>query len=185
MQQPQGNALTKIQTYSLVFLLMILSSCSNPHKGKCFSGISLSYLLPALNRLVINDSLKIDLAKNITPTNANRFSKPIYIRGYEIGASDAKFNGEAVVIEMDIPSAMLKAHPDTLKKEVRQNYANSERFFPRSIADDFVNGISTEHISYPQLNYAVKVYENEFAAKPYTTQTFRAWKDKAGQLVVE
>ncbi len=178
----------KTSFYNLVtqsLLLITLASCNSSPKSSLPPASSLSDIHRDSICRAVKDRPTVDPKENINPTNANRFIKPIYIRESEIATSNAKFNGEAVVIEMEIPASVLKAHPDTLKKEVRQNYANSERFFPRSIADDFQKGISTEQISYPHLNYTVRVYENEFAAKPYTTQTFRAWKHALGHIVVE
>lgn len=85
------------------------------------------------------------------------------------GVNDSKMNGEPILIQEDLKESVVKEHPDTIRHLLKSYYLNAERLFPRSIADNFEAGISTERISYPKLNFVIEIFENEYAKKPYKT----------------
>ncbi|MEZ4756667.1 MAG: hypothetical protein R2817_07565 [Flavobacteriales bacterium] len=54
---------------------------------------------------------------------------------------------------------------------------------PRSIADDFERGISTEHVHMPDtLDVEVKHYRDCNAREPHAVMLYRVWTNTAGQV---
>lgn len=100
------------------------------------------------------------------------------------GFSDANLNGETILVQMELSESLLAAHPDTIKNYLKGVYMGQERNFPRSIADNFEQGISTEYISYTKLNYRVELFENEYSRKPYKIIGYSVRKEKEN-IVVE
>ncbi|MEI6349258.1 MAG: hypothetical protein WCP69_15035 [Bacteroidota bacterium] len=103
----------------------------------------------------------------------------------EEGPNDDNFNGQPMTQQLDLASNVLKIFPDTLIHLAKARYSNYDRFFPRSIADNFVDGISTEHISYPNLVFRFQLFENKFAKKPYLEKLITIKKNIDGTLRAE
>lgn len=119
------------------------------------------------------DSLKETPQKEVSKLPIKRESQ---IRESE-GISDAKLNGETILLQEELSEKILASNPDTIKNYLKGIYLGQERNFPRSIADNFEQGISTEHISYPKLNYRVELFEDEYSKKPYKILGYSARKE--------
>ncbi len=157
----------------LFFLLALLFSCSDPDSKKevnhndskplSNSGDSLANLEPLKHKPVRIDSADKMPLKS---TGSKGVSKTTNVRYFE-GVNDDKLNGQPILIQMDLPESRYKKNTDTIQECLNGYYKMAERFFPRSIADDFEKGVSTEQIHYPTLHFKVELFENEFANKPY------------------
>ncbi len=98
---------------------------------------------------------------------------------------DDHFNGKELVCQFDIPKKVIEEYPDTVRAIAIEMYKMSEQSFPVSIADDFERGISTEHIMYLPFRYAIELFENEFASKPYATRRYTVKRENDGQYSVQ
>ena len=119
----------------------------------------------------------------------NRFTKHKkkkypYNRMGELPGND-HFNGLPLIQELDLASIVLKNFPDTLKYLAKSSYSSFERFFPKSIQDNFEEGISTERTYYPRLIFKFQIFENEYSAKPYLEKLITIKKEKDGKLTAE
>lgn len=100
--------------------------------------------------------------------------------------SDANFNGKPMTQQEEITKEILEKHPDTLSKLAIMRYKSYEHFFPKSIADNFENGISTEHIYYPEkLIFRFELFENEFSWTPYVIKEVIVRRNTNGELYTE
>jgi hypothetical protein len=70
-------------------------------------------------------------------------------------------------IRIDISSEAYQLNPDSVLYLVKQRYYMMEGSFSRAIACNFENGTSHEYIVYPEITFAVKLYESSKAVKPY------------------
>ncbi len=100
------------------------------------------------------------------------------------GVYDAKLNGEQILIQEDLSENILASNPDTIKNYLKGFYQGHERFFPRSIADNFEQGVSKERISYPRLNFRVELFEDEYSKKPYKILSYSVRKENE-KIIVE
>ncbi|MEI8201851.1 MAG: hypothetical protein WCH34_02495 [Bacteroidota bacterium] len=172
-----------------ILLLIICFSCHQSPETKplAIEGKKDSILI-SQKTPVNSDTLKggksIMLEKHSGKKNKSAKSK---IRYERMGSypTDDNFNGQPLLEQCDIPSNILKSVPDTLLKLAKAYYLNFERLFPRSIADNFETGVSTEHITYPKLIFQFELFENEFAEKAYYVKSISIIKDINGKLVVE
>ncbi len=103
----------------------------------------------------------------------------------EEGPSDSHFNGEPMIHQVDLASKVLQLYPDTLIHLAKQSYLNYEHYFPRSIQDNFEQGISTEQIYYPKLKFMFQLFENEYAARPYLEKQIIIIKERDGAIKAE
>lgn len=71
------------------------------------------------------------------------------------------------MLQEEMPQRLLNAHPDTVQAILKAHYCAQESRFPRSIADNFEQGISRETLAYPRLFYTLELYEDSYARKPY------------------
>lgn len=86
----------------------------------------------------------------------------------------------------DIPKEILENKPDTLSKLALARYKTYDHFFPKSIADNFEEGISTEHIHYPKkLIFRFMVFDNEFSETPYLVKEVIVRRTPNGELYTE
>jgi hypothetical protein len=191
MQQgkPEGGRLTKMYSYLLTGLLLLLTACGSHPKDEIQLTppvtFSASKINPGSVKHLLKDSTFKGLVEKATQADPKKNKKQIQTRLSEIAASDHKFNGEPVLIQLTIAPELLQKHPDTLKQEVRSAYKSSERFFPRSIADNFEAGISTEQISYPRVSFSLELFTDDYSEKPYQTMHYKAWRDNSGIIQVE
>ncbi len=140
------------------------------------SALPLSVPVDTVKEVVV----KVD-ATAVKP-KANSVNKQIQQRAGEM-VSDAKLNGEPILMQEELLPATLSANPDMVKEFVKSHYQNNERNFPRSIADNFEKGTSTERIHYPRLNYLVEVYKDRYATKPYKTFGYSVRKENDSIIV--
>ena len=145
---------------------------------------------PSLKDTVIIDTAKLQIENSDTlkttstkVVSTQTTQQTLSQREYE-GLSDAKFNGEPMLIQLELSEKVLAAHPDTIKNHLRREYLNQERNFPRSIADNFEKGISTERIYYPKLNYRVELFKNEYEKKPFQVLVYSVRKENE-KIIVE
>jgi hypothetical protein len=80
-----------------------------------------------------------------------------------VGVSDAKLNGEQILLQEELAENILLSNPDTIKNYLKSVNMRMEQNFPRSIEDNFTQGVSKEHIYYPQLNYGVELFSNPYS----------------------
>lgn len=99
---------------------------------------------------------------------------------------DAHFNGKPMTQQENISNEILEEHPDTLSKLAIARYKTYDHFFPKSIADNFEDGISTEHIHYPEkLFFRFELFENESSRKPYIIRDIIVRHNPNGELYTE
>lgn len=98
--------------------------------------------------------------------------------------SNSKLNGEQILLQEVLPENILLKNPDTIKYFLKNQYLGQERNFPRSIADNFEKGVSTERISYPKLYYRVELFEDEYSKKPYKVLSYSVRKERE-KIIVE
>jgi hypothetical protein len=173
----------------LILLIAFISACENrPLKVEIantpFSSSISKTPSDSTKRQARKDTIAFHQTEKVN-ISKSRAKRERVIRMSEIAASDDKFNGQPVLLQFEMSSDALLAHPDTLKQEIRNTYMASERFFPRYIADNFEKGISTENIAYPKLNFSIELFRDSYAEKPYKVVNFRAWKDNSGSIAVE
>ncbi len=140
---------------------------------------------------ILNDTgLKLQTVKPISLKEAPskkvaiaQIKKQEQIRQSE-GLSDAKLNGEPILLQEELAENILVNNPDTIKQYLKQIYLGQSRNFPRSIADDFEHGVSREYISYPILNFRVELFEDAYAMKPYRILGYAVRKEN-DLLIVE
>lgn len=136
------------------------------------------------NHYAIIDSTKnlLDLSEVIPvakQTNFQKKERAEYCR-YEDGPGDSNFNGKPLTIQMEIHEDDYKLIPDTLLFIVKQKYQSWESYFPVSIADNFDEGISTEHIHYPELIVNFQLFEDGYAQSPYLIVPVKVYRDRSG-----
>ena len=167
-----------------VFLFACTNTADNPEKEKTVvkNSVIVEKIVVQVDSVVKKDSV-VRFSKKTSAISGYR--KKSFERINELGATNEKFNGEYVSIQENIPSEILTKYPDTIISIVKSNYLMSQNYFPRSIADDFINGISTERISYPKLNYKVELFNDKYSDKPYSTIIISVYKAKDGTLVAE
>lgn len=181
----------QLKALILYFLIpLLIASCNNTD----LKDVSTGYEKAELNS-VIKDTTAIDTGKlQIIISDSSKekphkeVSKPQIKRQPQMreseGVSDSKFNGEPILLQEELSAKILASNPDTIKNYLKNLYLGQERNFPRSIADNFEKGISTEHISYPRLNYRVELFEDEYSKKPYKILGYSVRKEK-DKLIVE
>lgn len=100
--------------------------------------------------------------------------------------SDANFNGEPMTQQEQIPKDILEKYPDTLSKLAITRYKTYDYFFPKSIADNFEEGISTTNIHYPEaLIFRFELFENKNANKPYQIKEVIVRRNPNGEVYTE
>ncbi len=163
-----------MKTLPLFFCLTFLFSCSNENRiipqQKKSEATELDTALKSITKPISDTTIAAKTPISTTSLPKKQKIKPRLSYGRESdGCSNDNLNGKAILVQLDLNSSVLLSYPDTIIQYLKSYYNNLEHFFPRSIADDFEHGISTERISYPKLNFIVELYENEYAAKPYKT----------------
>lgn len=84
-------------------------------------------------------------------------------------------------ITVFIPKKQLAARTSEIRELLPGLFLQAERTSPRSIADDFEHGISTEHSSMPdKLPVDVLVFERCRSTKPHTVLHLRVWREADG-----
>ncbi len=117
--------------------------------------------------------------------NKNKEKSPPLLR-YSDFPDDENFNGKPMTQQEDIPKNILEKYPDTLSKIAIARYKAFDIFFPKSIADNFEKGISTEHIYYPQkLIFRFELFENEVSLEPYIVKEIIVRRNPNGELYTE
>ncbi len=160
-------------------------ACSNSNTEQPSASSNTVVQSPALPIAVSTDTIKPAVVKVDTPEVKQKpksVNKQVQKRMGEM-VSDAKLNGEPILMQEEILPETLSANPDMVKELVKSHYLNQERNFPRSIADNFEKGTSTERIHYPRLNYLVEVYKDRYATKPYKTFGYSVRKENDSIIV--
>lgn len=86
-------------------------------------------------------------------------------------------------ITVYIPKDQLAQRTAEIRDQLPGLFGFAERMAPRSIADDFERGVSTEHSSMPdQLPVEVLVYERCRSTKPHTVLHLRVWREADGSF---
>ena len=174
----------KIQVLFFFFSFFVVACSNNPQEQTSSPSDSLKST-PAIQSLVTLDTVSPVIVKADTSAvkpKAKSENKQVQIRMGEM-VSDAKLNGEPILMQEEILPETLSANPDMVKELVKSHYLNQERNFPRSIADNFEKGTSTERIHYPRLNYLVEVYKDRYATKPYKTFGYSVRKENDSIIV--
>lgn len=80
------------------------------------------------------------------------------------------------------PERML-ARKAELPSMLKSAWLMAEQAAPRSIADDFEHGTSTEHVHMPDtLDVEMKHYADCSARNPHTVLHYRVWPGEAGAV---
>ena len=99
--------------------------------------------------------------------------------------SDNNFNGAPLVQQLEIPKHEIDQSPDTFYAIAIARYESYRNFFPVSIADNFEEGISTEHIHFMPLIFNFQIFDSEYELKPYLVKQVTVHKEPNGQIVAE
>lgn len=136
------------------------------------------------------DTLKPNFQITTAQTNKKNHRKNAETRESPIREiefpSDNNFNGKPMTQQEDIPKEMLKEYPDTLSKLAIARYKTYAHFFPKSIADNFEEGISTEHTHYPEkLIFRFELFETKYSWMPYIVKVVVVRRNPNGELYTE
>jgi hypothetical protein len=86
-------------------------------------------------------------------------------------------------ITLFIPKKQLAARTSEIRELLPGVFLQAEHNSPRSIADDFERGISTERSSMPdKLPVEVLVFERCRSAEPHTVLHLRVWREADGSF---
>lgn len=172
------------------FIPMLIASCNNTDKKEVLIQEETTELYSVEKytttidtgkyQIIIPDSSKESFDKEVSKPQVNR----VPLKRESEGVSDAKLNGEPILLQEELSKKILVSNPDTIKNYLKKLYMGQEQNFPRSIADNFEQGKSTEYISYPRLNYRVELFEDEYSKKPYSILGYSVRKTN-GEIVVE
>ncbi|MCF8464290.1 MAG: hypothetical protein K9G41_05595 [Flavobacteriales bacterium] len=172
-------------------LLLELASCSNPiptHEPTVVDSLIIQNDMP--EGVATPKDTTVSPITESPPTTVKTVSKKPKVESlatrYLEFPGDAHWNGKSVVQQIDLEQRLLEAFPDTLKNLALHRYSEYKEFYPVSIADDFENHISTEHIHYPsKLIFRFQMFENEYHAKPYSFQDIVVKRTPEGEFYVE
>lgn len=119
------------------------------------------------------------------PQNIRQDNGPSPTRYIEF-PNDAHFNGSPMTQQEEMPKEILENHPDTLRKLAIARYKAYDQYYPKSIADNFEEGISTEHIHYPKkLIFRFELFDNESSWTPYIVKEVMVIRNPNGELFIE
>lgn len=168
-------------------MILVFESCEtaflNPSNGAARGIININ------SDSLRNDSAIIESADSLLVlSEVNHIDKQtsfqekerIELVRYEEGPGDNNFNGKPLTVQMEIHSDDYKLIPDTLLFIVKQKYQSWESYFPVSIADNFDEGISTEHIHYPELTVNFQLFEDGLSERPYLIVPVKVYRDRSG-----
>jgi hypothetical protein len=167
-----------------LFICFVFVACNQSERipETTYEPIKSDSLIPkdtTINSAIAKDSSIIIKKKKKT------LSVKVELLRFEEGVNDDKFNGEPIIVQLELSKQILAKYPDTIKRFLKASYLQSVRRFPRSISCNFEKGTSNEQISYPKLNYTVNIFKDCYATKPYQTKNFSVRKDINGIIVVE
>ena len=179
-----------------LLLFLFLFSCNTENGKKCDEFLepnqsdNKTKVADTLNELIQNKEIVI---KNDTVAIASKMQlKSFQIKEEVVDLvrmfsfpGDNNFNGKPLVEQIEISKMVLTESPDTLISMVKDMYNSFERYFPKSIADDFEHGISTEYTDYPKLIFSLEIFENSKSQKPYIIKQYVAIKKRGEQVIVE
>jgi hypothetical protein len=111
-----------------------------------------------------SDSIKTDPIKADRYRDEKKLSMPTFQRTQEIGVTDEKFNGEAVLIQLDLSQKTYEANPEFINDHVKGNYNHSKNYFPQD---------SRGKVASITLNYRIELFEDGYALDPYKVITMR------------
>lgn len=181
----------KWRTLSLSFgFSLLLVSCSNTNTKLENESVPVSEINepPKTKLNVDTNKLQIENTDSSKEAPQQKVARPPIKREFQMrtseGVTDNKLNGEPILIQMELTPKVLANNPDTMRNYVKALYLGQQQNFPRSIADNFEQGISTERISYPRLNYAIEMYEDAYARKPYSILRYSV-RSENGIVIVE
>jgi hypothetical protein len=156
----------------IIFLLIafLIYACNKNQKYQ-----QTDFLIPSkydttndsLDTIIITEAKK-KVSQIETETNKTRQIKPVPVARYVQYPGLAHCNGKALVHQLEMNKTILKNHADSLHKIAKLEYRGFEDYFPRSIADNFEEGISTEHIHYCDILFKFQVFEDEYSLNPHS-----------------
>lgn len=170
---------------------MISSGCNHPEKKKTSQEPN-STVLNEIN--IGQDTFEKQKEKSVSlispaPPEKKANKKPSKRHSSEPSPNrylefpgDAHFNGKPMIQQEEIPKAIFEKNPDTLAKLAIDRYKSYDHFFPKSIADNFEEMKSTEHIHYPQeLIFRFELFEKN-AIEPYLIKEIVVKRNSNGEL---
>lgn len=183
--------------FHISILTFFLSACNNATREEISKNSSENVQTDNFKQV---DTLQLDHDKKDRPKtdpqtktkNANNSTKkdklghirPKLFEGESF--NDENLNGKPITQQIEISKNTLENFPDTLVYLAFSRYNAYEHLFPKSIKDDFVNGISREQITYPEtLIFRFELFENEFGMTPYLTKDIVVKRAKNGELYTE
>ena len=111
---------------------------------------------------------------------------PISLARYSQFPGDDAWNGKPMIQQLEMNPMIIKYYPDTLSRLAVDRYKSYDQFFPISIADNFEDGISTEHIEYPKkLTFQFQVFEDEHQEEPYLIKEIVIRRNENGEPYAE
>lgn len=171
----------------LTLFILIIYSCESGLKTP--SEVAVFNLKNFDSDTLRNHHAKLDSAKDfldslevepiLEHSKVSKIEKIEFTR-YEEFPGDIHINGKPLTIQMEISENDFNLFSDTLLILVKQRYQMWEGCFPVSIADNFEEGISTEHIYYPELIVNFELFEEPYSAIPYLIVPVKVYRDRDG-----
>lgn len=177
--------------------ILIVTSCSSPTKDQ-LSGASKQpekmkeTKIPdeLFSNLASTENINADSQETTTSTSVKAQKNKIIEQAFPIRyiefPGDANFNGKAMVQQEEIPRKVFEKFPDTLSCLAIERYKTYDYYFPKSIADNFEDGISVERVVYPNnLIFRFQLFEDESSLTPYITKEITVTRKQNGELYTE
>ena len=182
---------------AIIFFLGWLGACTRATDRSSSEQTKDSVMLPQgdsqLNSLdthiekrQIEDTLKQQLPNNNLRTVQKPKEAQLSYQRYSELPSDNNWNGKPMTQQIELPQKILQENPDTLSRLAVAQYKTYDAYFPKSIADNFEEGISHEFVEYPKkLIFSFQVFEDGFSGTPYHTKNVVIRRNEKGEPYAE
>lgn len=162
-------------------VLVLLSSCNRNH-NEVVQEVDHAAVLQQPNDPVEFDTVALESPPIDTSSRTMTQRKAFATAFQEEGCTGhMEYRDGSTRITTYIPERELIDRGEEIREMLPDAYVLAEQTAPRSIACDFENGTSTEHIEMPgTLTVVVRVHDKCSAREPYSVHNFLVWKDSTG-----
>jgi hypothetical protein len=186
------STLSKQIFYLFLVFILIFPSCQVDNNKADTEKHEAEELIDS-GELINNEQLHSQLAflisklqESAQPTNIVSYTQKVPQIRFAETLGDRHLNGEAILMQEEFSPDFIKQNPDTLNQIAMFYYMVFKNSFPVSIADNFDEGYSTEHIHYPKrLFFKFEVFKNEFALEPWLIKEIVVCRTENGDLYTE
>ena len=168
-----------------ILLLQLLTACTSGQSGEPAPSMPTPRISDALTPEHLPDTITaVASGTDIQRANAepDQDRTPLRLAAEDEGCAEhIGYHDNAGHITIYISRKLLVSSRAEILEMLPGTYSMAEQSAPRSIADDFENGISTEHIHMPDtLPVIIRIFEKCSAREPYAVQHHRVWRDGHG-----